>query len=499
MRGGTNSKVKVKGSCLKPSKNTPGINQTRPSMRRQGRAQDTKVTVISQDNMDSLKSGTNTPLVKHKQSYLEVLAGGDWGPGLSCPVWSTTSTTFFNHPNDKQEYKPPQQVVNLPSAEAKVVSDDDKIGSANKKLQVDQLAIINPINNKVQVDKIVRDRSKVNKFKKVQSTVGEYRPTRDNRSNKKSGDLPSKRKYKIKKQVSEIKEGEDWPTTSTYKVSMEKLPTSSDPVLTNRYDPLVNLSQEPSQPDQSQPVYIVKVTTDTVNKVQKNTTKPKKNKKNKNQQKNVSLTAEILTRSDQDVDQTLTSSRTIPLEPEVEKFDDIPLTAGILTRSDQDVDQTLTSSRTIPLEPEVEKFYDVPLTAGTLTRSDHDVDQSLTSSRTIPLLPEVEKCYDENPSLRGTCTRLEQELEAALSDLKVRVNKSEEKLISGPVEWWEDDHKSNLGADKKLLEIDSVGLLDNIQPIIPPAEWMEEVQHSTEDDLQSSQDCFSTVRLDWCS
>ena len=307
------------------------------------------------------------------------------------------------------------------------MSGDDKIGSSNKKLQVDQLAIINPIKNNVQVDKIVRDRSKVNKFKKVQSTVGEYRPTRDNRSNKKSGDLPSKRKYKIKKQVSEIKEGEDWPTTSTYKVSMEKLPTSSDPVLTNRYDPLVNLSQEPSQPDQSQPVYIVKVTTDTVNKVQKNTTKSKKNKKNKNQQKNVSFTAVILTRSDQ------------------------------------------------------------------------DVDQSLTSSRTIPLLPEVEKFYDKNPSLRGTCTRLEQELEAALSDLKVRVNKSEEKLISGPLEWWEDDHKSNLGADKKLLEIDSVGLLDNIEPIIPPAEWMEEVQHSTEDDLQSSQDCFSTVRLDWCS
>ena len=122
MRGGTNSKVKVKGSCLKPSKNTPGINLTRPSMRRQGRAQDTKVTVISQDQMDSLKSETNTPLVKHKQSYQEVLTGGDWGPGLSCPVWSTTSTTFFKDPNDKQEYKPPQQVASVHSANQAIES-----------------------------------------------------------------------------------------------------------------------------------------------------------------------------------------------------------------------------------------------------------------------------------------------------------------------------------------------------------------------------------------
>ena len=79
------------------------------------------------------------------------------------------------------------------------------------------------------------------------------------------------------------------------------------------------------------------------------------------------------------------------------------------------------------------------------------------------------------------------------------VERSEEKLISALVEWIEDDNKSNLGADIKLLGTDSAGMLDNIQLIVPPAEWMEEVQLSTEDDLQSSQECFSTIRLDWCS
>ncbi len=44
-----------------------------------------------------------------------------------------------------------------------------------------------------------------------------------------------------------------------------------------------------------------------------------------------------------------------------------------------------------------------------------EISNQGSTDKTIPLLPEVEKFYEANPSLRGTCTRLEQELEAALT------------------------------------------------------------------------------------
>ena len=109
-----------------------------------------------------------------------------------------------------------------------------------------------------------------------------------------------------------------------------------------------------------------------------------------------------------------------------------------------------------------------------------DIDQSSLTNSTIPLLPEVEKFYETNPSLRGTCTRLEQELDAALNDIKLRLDKSEEKLLDGKVEWWEEGHNSNMGAELKLSEINIAGTSEATHSILPPAEWIEEVNSSNE-------------------
>ena len=105
MRGGTKSSVKVNGSCLRPSKNAQWVRHSRPSVRQPTLAQDTKVTVISQDEMDTLKSNISTPLVKQKQTYQEALRGGEWGPPLGMPSWNTTSETFTQS-KVKSEHKP---------------------------------------------------------------------------------------------------------------------------------------------------------------------------------------------------------------------------------------------------------------------------------------------------------------------------------------------------------------------------------------------------------
>ena len=106
MRGGTNSKVKVQGSCLKVSKHSHNPNLTRPSLRQQTQAKDTKVTLISKDTLDSLKSEINPPLAKQKRSFQEVLREGQWGPPLSSPVWTTTSETFGTQSKTKGDHKP---------------------------------------------------------------------------------------------------------------------------------------------------------------------------------------------------------------------------------------------------------------------------------------------------------------------------------------------------------------------------------------------------------
>ena len=121
MRGGTNSKVKVKGSCLKVSKHSQSPNLTRPSFRQQSQAYDTKVTFISKDTMDHLKSEINPPLVKQNRSFQEVLREGLWGPPLSSPVWTTTSETFGAQSNSKGDRKPLYQTASPPS----VQMDDD--------------------------------------------------------------------------------------------------------------------------------------------------------------------------------------------------------------------------------------------------------------------------------------------------------------------------------------------------------------------------------------
>ena len=96
MRGVTNSGLKVHGNCLKPSKKINGSKWTRPTPRLQAQNLDTKVTLISPEQLTSMKDEISLvdKATKTKQSYIDVLRGGIWGPPLSTPVWNTTSETF---------------------------------------------------------------------------------------------------------------------------------------------------------------------------------------------------------------------------------------------------------------------------------------------------------------------------------------------------------------------------------------------------------------------
>ena len=58
----------------------------------------------------------------------------------------------------------------------------------------------------------------------------------------------------------------------------------------------------------------------------------------------------------------------------------------------------------------------------------------------------------------------------------------------------EEGDKINMGAQQELSEINIAGTTTH--PILPPAEWIEEVNSSNE---YGSEECFSTIRLDWCS
>ena len=94
MSGGTNNGMKIQGNCLKPSKNIQWSSQKKPYFIQKTPAQDTKVTLITQEEMNIMKSEIDKPLPKQKQSYEMVASGRKWGPLLSKPNWNTTSETF---------------------------------------------------------------------------------------------------------------------------------------------------------------------------------------------------------------------------------------------------------------------------------------------------------------------------------------------------------------------------------------------------------------------
>ena len=106
MRGGTNNGMNVQGNCLKPSKKLQGSKQTRPTPRLKAPSLDTKVTLISHEQLTSMKAEANPSTTKPRKSYQEVLRGGVWGPPLSTPVWNTTSNTFKTVSNPIIKEKP---------------------------------------------------------------------------------------------------------------------------------------------------------------------------------------------------------------------------------------------------------------------------------------------------------------------------------------------------------------------------------------------------------
>ena len=103
MRGGTNTAVRVDLNALKRTKKIQGVNPSMSTPRLQDQPKDTKITLITKDQLDSLKARTKPPETKQSQSYQQVLSGGDWGPPLSPPVWNTTSETFITQPKSQDE------------------------------------------------------------------------------------------------------------------------------------------------------------------------------------------------------------------------------------------------------------------------------------------------------------------------------------------------------------------------------------------------------------
>ena len=137
MRGGTNNGMKVQGNCLKPSKSIQGSKKTRPTQRLKTQNVDTKVTLISPEQLTSLKAETSSLPTKASPSYQEVLRGGAWGPPLSPPVWRTDSETFHAVNNvktsvveeDMQQTNPVSPTKVEEEVEVKVLYVADSIGS----------------------------------------------------------------------------------------------------------------------------------------------------------------------------------------------------------------------------------------------------------------------------------------------------------------------------------------------------------------------------------
>lgn len=98
MHGGTTSTGRFDLNNMKQNKRIQGVNPTRSSPKLVHQPKDTKLTLISQGQMDSLKAQINPPRIPATQSYQQVLSGGIWGPPLSSPVWNTTSETMTCQP-----------------------------------------------------------------------------------------------------------------------------------------------------------------------------------------------------------------------------------------------------------------------------------------------------------------------------------------------------------------------------------------------------------------
>ena len=95
MRGGSNNIMNVQGNCLQRRYVKHGERPTKPMKRIQAApSTDTKVTLVSQEQLNFLKAQNNPLDNKKHVSNQNVLRAGEWGPALSPPVWNTTSETF---------------------------------------------------------------------------------------------------------------------------------------------------------------------------------------------------------------------------------------------------------------------------------------------------------------------------------------------------------------------------------------------------------------------
>ena len=110
MRGGSNNIMNVQGNCLQRRYvKHSGERPTKPIKRMQpAQSTDTKVTLVSQEQLNFLKAQNNPLDNKKHVSNQNVLRAGEWGPALSPPVWNTTSETFTSQ---NKQVKPDVQKV----------------------------------------------------------------------------------------------------------------------------------------------------------------------------------------------------------------------------------------------------------------------------------------------------------------------------------------------------------------------------------------------------
>ena len=150
MPGGINSATIIKGNCLKTKKWSKGANPSAPPSRQQTQATNPNVTMISEDQLNSLKAQYDMPATKTHLPQQQRLDGGVWGPPPGPPIWKATNQML------KVSQLIHQKEQNLPEIQedAKVLALGDSIFKTGYVVEISdelgiQIELVSPYRNLV--------------------------------------------------------------------------------------------------------------------------------------------------------------------------------------------------------------------------------------------------------------------------------------------------------------------------------------------------------------
>ena len=117
MRGGTNDLAKVQGSCLKTRTFTQGARKTNSNPRPLPVYQDTKVSIISQEQLDSIRAQMNMNQPNKISCNKQVMSQNEWGPPLGTPACKPTSKILVHEDLTDMKRSHDKNVEQLPLEE----------------------------------------------------------------------------------------------------------------------------------------------------------------------------------------------------------------------------------------------------------------------------------------------------------------------------------------------------------------------------------------------